>query len=104
MPRDKQAILLELLVLRCKKGDKSAFDELVRQWEGRLGYFVRRLVATEEDAWDILQQTWIKAFKGIRSLNDPQRLPTWLYQDRPLHGHEPLAKPLQGPGTDRGKR
>lgn len=80
LPRHKQAILLELLVLRCKKGDKSAFDEFVRQWEGRLGYYVRRLVATEEDAWDVLQQTWMKVFKGIRSLNDPQRLPTWLYQ------------------------
>ena len=80
MSRDKQVILLELLVLRCKQGDKSAFDELVRQWEGRLGYFVRRLVATEEDAWDVLQQTWMKVFKGIGSLNDPQRLPTWLYQ------------------------
>ncbi len=80
MSRDKQAILLELLVLRCKRGERLAFDELVRQWEGRLGYYVRRLVATEEDAWDVLQQTWMKVVKGIRALDDPQRLPTWLYQ------------------------
>ena len=80
MARDKQAILLELLVLRCKRGEKQAFDLLIRQWEGRLLYYVRRLVATEEDAWDVLQQTWIKAFRGIKTLDDPQRLPTWLYQ------------------------
>ncbi len=80
MARDKQAILLELLVLRCKRGEKQAFDLLICQWEGRLLYYVRRLVATEEDAWDVLQQTWIKVLKGIKTLDDPQRLPTWLYQ------------------------
>ncbi len=80
MPRDKNAILLELLVLRCKRGEKQAFDELIRQWEGRLLYYVRRLVASEADAWDVLQQTWIKVLRGIKALDDPQRLPTWLYQ------------------------
>jgi RNA polymerase sigma-70 factor, ECF subfamily len=80
LTRDKNAILLELLVLRCKRGEKQACDELIRQWEGRLLYYVRRLVATEEDAWDVLQQTWMKVLKGIRRLDDPQRLPTWLYQ------------------------
>jgi RNA polymerase sigma-70 factor, ECF subfamily len=80
LARDKQSILQELLVLRCKRGDKQSFDELIRQWEQRLHYFVRRLVASEEDAWDVLQQTWIKVFKGIKRLDDPQRLPTWLYQ------------------------
>jgi RNA polymerase sigma-70 factor, ECF subfamily len=78
--RDRQAILLELLVLRCKRGEKQAFDELIRQWEGRLFYYVRRLVATEEDAWDVMQQTWMNVFKGIKTLDDPQRLRTWLYQ------------------------
>lgn len=80
MARDKQAILLEILVLRCKRGEKPAFDELIRQWEGRLLYYVRRLVGTEEDAWDVLQQTWIKVLRGIKTLDDPQRLPAWLYQ------------------------
>ncbi len=80
MARDRQTILLELLVLRCKRGEKEAFDELIRQWEGRLLYYVRRLVATEEDAWDVLQQTWIKVFKAIKTLERPERLPTWLYQ------------------------
>ena len=80
MARDRHTILLEMLVLRCKRGEKQAFNELIRQWEGRLLYYLRRLVATEEDAWDVLQQTWIKVLKGIKALDDPQRLPTWLYQ------------------------
>ncbi len=80
MPRDKQTILQELLVLRCKRGDSLAFDELFRQWEERLFYYIRRLVANEADAWDVLQQTWIKVFKGIKTLNAPERLPIWMYQ------------------------
>jgi len=80
LARERQAILLELLFLRCKRGEKQALDELIRQWEGRLLYYLRRLVASEEDAWDVLQQTWIKVLNGIKGLDDPQRLPTWLYQ------------------------
>jgi len=57
LPRDTETIALELLVLRCQRGESRAFEELVRQWEGRLFYFLRRLVASEEDAWDVLQQT-----------------------------------------------
>jgi len=53
---------------------------LIRQWEERLFYYIRRLVATEEDAWDVLQQTWMKVFKGIKTLKNPERLPVWLYQ------------------------
>jgi len=80
VPRDKQAILQELLVLRCKRGDSRAFDELFRLWEERLFYYIRRLVGSEADAWDVLQQTWLKVFKGIKTLDDSDRLPIWLYQ------------------------
>jgi RNA polymerase sigma factor (sigma-70 family) len=80
LPRDKQAILQELVILRCIRGERQAFDELIRQWEERLFYYIRRLVATEEDAWDVLQETWMKVFKGIKTLNAPERLPIWLYQ------------------------
>jgi RNA polymerase sigma-70 factor, ECF subfamily len=79
LPADKDSILQELLVLRCKRGDAQAFTELVRTWERRLFFFIRRLVATEEDAWDVLQQTWLKVTQGIRSLNNSRNLPTWLY-------------------------
>ena len=80
MRRDRQAIYQELLVLRCRRGQKEALQELVERWEKRLFYYVRRLVATEEDAWDVLQQTWMKVLKGIRSLKDPASLATWLYR------------------------
>ncbi len=80
MARDVLAIRQELLVVRCQRGERAALDELIRQWESRLFYYVRRLVASEEDAWDVLQQTWIRVLRGINTLKAPDRLPVWLYQ------------------------
>ena len=76
---EKQAIYYELLVLRCQQGQKDAFEELVRSWEKRLFFYVRRLVDDEQDAWQILQQTWLKVLKGIKKIRQPRKLPTWLY-------------------------
>ena len=80
MPTNKDAILQELLILRCKRGDEQAFTELIHLWEKRLFFYIRRLVATEEDAWDVLQQTWLKVFQGIKSLKHSGSFPTWLYK------------------------
>lgn len=76
---EKQAIYYELLVLRCQQGQKEAFEELVRNWEKRLFFYVRRLVDDEQDAWQMLQQTWVKVLRGIKKLRQPRKLPAWLY-------------------------
>ncbi len=75
----KQAIYCELLVLRCQRGQTDAFRELVRTWEKRLFYYIRRLVDDEQDAWQILQDTWVKVLSGIKKLREPHKLPSWLY-------------------------
>ncbi len=77
--RDTSSIRQEQLVVRCKLGDNRAFDELFRLWESRLYFFVRRLVANEEDAWDVLQQTWVQVLRGIGRLEKTDRLAPWLY-------------------------
>jgi RNA polymerase sigma-70 factor, ECF subfamily len=70
----------ELLAVRCRRGDRAALEELVRTWEGRLLYFIRRLVRDDADAWDVLQKTWVRVLAGIRSLDDPRSLAPWLYR------------------------
>jgi RNA polymerase sigma factor (sigma-70 family) len=77
--RSRESILQELLVLRCQRGDERAVGELIHQWQDRLFYFLRRLVASEQDTWDVLQQTWLKVHRNIKTLNSPDRLPVWLY-------------------------
>lgn len=79
MQSDRQTIEWEILVLRCQRGEREAFEELVRAWERRLFFYIRRLVADEEDAWQILQDVWLQVLRGIRSLREPCRLPVWLY-------------------------
>lgn len=77
---EKEAIYYELLVLRCRRGQSDAFEELVKRWERRLFYYIRRLIDDEQDAWQVLQQTWLEALRGIRKLREPRKLPAWLYR------------------------
>lgn len=76
---DEKQIYYELLVLRCKRGDPGAMEELVRGWERQLFYYIRGLVDREQDAWDVLQETWLRVVRDIGSLRDPRALPAWLY-------------------------
>ena len=76
---ERKAIYYELLVLRCCRGQKDALDELVRSWERPLLYYIRRLVESEQEAWGVLQETWITVLRGIRRLREPRKLPIWLY-------------------------
>jgi RNA polymerase sigma-70 factor (ECF subfamily) len=76
----RQTSYFELLVLRCQRGDRKAQEELIRSWESRLLYYLRRLVDNEQDAWDLLQETWLKVLLGIRSLREARALPVWLYR------------------------
>jgi RNA polymerase sigma-70 factor (ECF subfamily) len=80
VPSDKDLIYQELLVLRCQRGERDALEELVAKWERRLFYFLRRLGADEQDAWDHLQQTWLKVLRGIARLKEPRQLAPWLYR------------------------
>ena len=77
--RDTRAIYYELLVLRCRQGRQDALEELIRTWERPLFYYVRRLVDRDDDARQILQETWLKVFQGLAKLRKPDRLPAWLY-------------------------
>lgn len=80
MREGSETILDELLVLRCRRGDAAAWRAMVSRYERRLLYFIRRLVGNERDAWDLLQQTWLAALKGLAGLDDPKFLRTWLYR------------------------
>lgn len=79
MSSQKQAIYYELLVLRCRRKDKGAWDPLIRCFEKRLYYYIRRIVDNEADAWGILQETWLKAIGSIKGLREPKNLAAWLY-------------------------
>lgn len=68
------------LVARLQRGDQSAFELLVRTHGGRLLSVARRFLGTNEDAEDAVQETFIKAFKSIRTFEERAQLHTWLHR------------------------
>ena len=76
---DTQLLESALLVVRWQRGDREAFAGLVKLWERSLFYYLRRLAATEADAWELLQETWLKTLKSLHTLRDPRALPSFLY-------------------------
>jgi RNA polymerase sigma-70 factor (ECF subfamily) len=73
------AIAQELLVLRWRRGDRSAIDEIFARWNPKLLFYVRRLADDEQAAMDVLQQTWMQVVRRLSTLKEPQRLNAWLY-------------------------
>ena len=74
---DADLILCELLVLRCQRGDTRAADELVALFEKPLLYYLRRMVGSEADAWDLVQDTWVPVFRALPKLRDARALPAY---------------------------
>jgi RNA polymerase sigma-70 factor, ECF subfamily len=70
---------LELLD-RCVAGDRDAFNELVLKHQKSLYSMLYRMVSDADDAADILQKTFVKAFTGIKGFERRSSFRTWLYQ------------------------
>lgn len=77
---DAELILCELLVLRCQRRDPRAANELVTFFEKPLMYYLRRMVRSEADAWDLVQETWVSVFRALPKLRDARALPAFLYR------------------------
>lgn len=80
MVSEKERVYLEYLVLHCQHKDSAAWNELIALYENRLFYFILQIVQQHPDALNVLQDTWLKAFRSISRLRDPASLTPWLYQ------------------------
>ena len=70
----------ESLVRRTQHGDASAFDMLVERYKERLYATVYHMTANHEDANDLVQEAFIKAFKSLRSFRGQSSFYTWVYR------------------------
>lgn len=59
---------------------ERAFAEVVRQYSETLYWKIRRIVLTHDDADDVLQETFVKAWLNIDSFQGKSKLSTWLYR------------------------
>lgn len=67
-------------VNRLKSGDSRAFDFLVKKYQKKLYAVLYNLTANKEDASDLTQDVFVKAFRGIDSFNGKSSFFTWIYR------------------------
>jgi RNA polymerase sigma-70 factor (ECF subfamily) len=75
--RDRQADLDA--VRRCLAGESAAYGEIVARWQDRIHAAVYRMTGDAEDAKDLAQETFVRAWSNLRSFQGGSALGTWLY-------------------------
>lgn len=70
----------EALAGRAAAGDEVAFEAIVRRYQGRLFRLAARLTGSETEAADVLQETFLGAYRGLPSFRGASRFGTWLYR------------------------
>lgn len=68
------------LAERFRSGDRSAFDAIVRRHQKGVWRMVRRYVRHDADAFDVTQQVFVRAFKGLASFRGAATVRSWLYR------------------------
>jgi RNA polymerase sigma-70 factor (ECF subfamily) len=66
------------LVDRARVGDTAAFGELVKRYERRIYRMARQITQNDEDAEDILQETFLKAFEHLGGFQGQSKFYTWI--------------------------
>src|SRR3954454_535403 len=74
------ALELAELVSAAKGGDRSAFDELVRATYADTYTLAYRLTGNEEDARDVVQDAYLRAYKGLKRFRGDAQFSTWMYR------------------------
>jgi RNA polymerase sigma-70 factor (ECF subfamily) len=106
----------QALVAAAIDGDRRAFDELVRQTYHDTYTLAYRLTGNEEDARDVVQESYLRAWKGLKRFRGDAAFSTWLYRitanaaytnlkKHRRHRHEPIGDDLfelpdRRPGVD----
>ena len=70
----------EELVRKAKAEDSRAFGELVTRYESKVYSLALRMVRNPEDAEDVLQDTFLRAYRGIKSFQGNSTFSTWIYR------------------------
>ncbi|MBS1783229.1 MAG: RNA polymerase sigma factor [Bacteroidetes bacterium] len=79
---------LLLASFRQPESRELAYTQLIRKYQERLYWHIRRLVIVHEDADDVLQNVFIKVWKGLDNFREEANLYTWLYK---IATHEALS-------------
>ena len=79
MPVSSQAGIDEaVLVSQAREGDLTAFSELVRRYEGKIFRLAQHITQNREDAEDVLQETFMKAYEHLDQFKGDSKFYTWI--------------------------
>lgn len=70
----------EELVARSIGGDLDSFNQLVVRWERPIYALAYRVIGREEDARDVCQETFLRAFRALRGFKGQAKFSSWLYR------------------------
>ena len=68
------------LLRKAKNGDRDAFGELFRKYEKRVFRVARRMCGSDDEAWDITQDAFIRAMQAMDRFDTRFRFFTWIYR------------------------
>ncbi len=68
------------LVKRAQAGDLSAYDDLIRRYQERIYATIYHMTSNHEDANDLAQETFIKAYRALKTFKGDSSFFTWLYR------------------------
>src|SRR5881275_1352300 len=68
------------LVKRARRGDLAAYDDLVRRYQERIYATIYHMTSNHEDANDLAQEAFIKAFQALKSFKGGSSFYTWVYR------------------------
>jgi RNA polymerase sigma-70 factor, ECF subfamily len=68
------------LIRQAARGAVEPFNLLVSRWEKRVYNYLLRITSNREDALDLTQDVFLKAYQNLRKLDDPARFAPWLYR------------------------
>ena len=70
----------EELVARSREGDLDSFNQLVLRWERPIYALAYRVIGREEEARDIAQETFLRAFRALTGFKGQAKFSSWLYR------------------------
>ena len=68
------------LIAKARRGDVEAFNLLVSRWERRVFNYLLRLLANREDALDVSQEVFLKAYQNLPKLDAVEKFAGWLFR------------------------
>ena len=71
---------INLLIHNAISGDQKAYESILKRYKNGIYNMIYQMIKNREETEDIVQETFVKAFKSLESYNDTYAFSTWLYK------------------------